>query len=97
MRPTVHDLAKAAGVSLATVDRVLNRRSGVRDETRRKVDEAVSAIGYVRDVAAATLPRVAITPSPSSFLTATIPSCRCCGPKFMRRFCAAWLSVRGSA
>jgi LacI family transcriptional regulator len=55
MRPTVHDLAKAAGVSLATVDRVLNRRSGVREETRRKVDEAIAAIGYVRDVAAANL------------------------------------------
>ncbi|MEN9896105.1 MAG: hypothetical protein RIR97_1957 [Pseudomonadota bacterium] len=55
MRPTVHDLAASAGVSLATVDRVLNRRAGVRDDTRRKVEEAISAIGYVRDVAAANL------------------------------------------
>lgn len=55
MRPTVHDLAASAGVSLATVDRVLNRRAGVREDTRRKVEEAISAIGYVRDVAAANL------------------------------------------
>ena len=41
MRPTTKDLAKAAGVSLATVDRVLNRRPGVRKET---VD-AVTAAG----------------------------------------------------
>ena len=33
MRPTTKDLAKAAGVSLATVDRVLNQRPGVRRET----------------------------------------------------------------
>jgi len=45
MRPTVHDLAASAGVSLATVDRVSNRRAGVREETRRKVEQAISAIG----------------------------------------------------
>ncbi|MBW8788499.1 MAG: LacI family DNA-binding transcriptional regulator, partial [Rhizobium leguminosarum] len=37
MRPTVHDIAAAAGVSLATVDRVLNQRPGVRHVTREKV------------------------------------------------------------
>ncbi|HBQ33359.1 MAG TPA: LacI family transcriptional regulator, partial [Ochrobactrum anthropi] len=26
MKPTVHDIARTAGVSLATVDRVLNER-----------------------------------------------------------------------
>ena len=36
-RATVHDLARAAGVSLATVDRVLNRRGGVRAATIEKV------------------------------------------------------------
>ena len=56
-RPTVNDLAKAAGVSLATVDRVLNARSGVRDQTIRRVNEAIEKIGYVRDVTAANLAR----------------------------------------
>lgn len=55
MRPTVHDIAAAAGVSLATVDRVLNQRPGVRNVTREKVESAIREIGYVRDVAAANL------------------------------------------
>ncbi|HSF91211.1 MAG TPA: LacI family DNA-binding transcriptional regulator [Paracoccaceae bacterium] len=45
-RPTIHDVAKAAGVSVATVDRVLNGRTKVREETARKVSEAANLIGY---------------------------------------------------
>ncbi|MEI2301593.1 LacI family DNA-binding transcriptional regulator [Ensifer sp. MJa1] len=55
MRPTVHDIAARAGVSLATVDRVLNNRPGVRKVTRDKVERAIETLGYVRDVAAANL------------------------------------------
>jgi LacI family transcriptional regulator len=55
MKPTVHDIARSAGVSLATVDRVLNGRPGVRRVTRQKVEGAIAALGYVRDVAAANL------------------------------------------
>lgn len=46
-----------AGVSLATVDRVLNERPGVRSVTIRKVQDAIEALGYVRDTAAANLAR----------------------------------------
>ncbi|MGO7428896.1 LacI family DNA-binding transcriptional regulator, partial [Rhizobium ruizarguesonis] len=49
MRPTVHDIAAAAGVSLATVDRVLNQRPGVRNVTREKVETAIRELGYARD------------------------------------------------
>ena len=45
-RPTITDLAKAAGVSVATVDRVLNGRHKVREETARRVYDAANAIGY---------------------------------------------------
>lgn len=45
-RPTIADLAREAGVSVATVDRVLNRRAKVRDETARKVYDAARQIGY---------------------------------------------------
>lgn len=45
-RPTIADLAEAAGVSVATVDRVLNGRLKVREETARKVSEAAERIGY---------------------------------------------------
>ncbi|MDI7860433.1 LacI family DNA-binding transcriptional regulator [Rhizobiaceae bacterium n13] len=62
MRPTVHDIAAAAGVSLATVDRVLNGRPNVRGVTRRKVEEAIRELGYVRDVAAANLAKGRIYP-----------------------------------
>jgi LacI family transcriptional regulator len=56
-KPTVHDIAKEAGVSLATVDRVLNARPGVREKTITKVQEAVARLGYVRDTYAANLAR----------------------------------------
>lgn len=45
-RPTISDVAKASGVSVATVDRVLNARSPVREETARRVYEAAQRIGY---------------------------------------------------
>jgi LacI family transcriptional regulator len=62
MRPTVHDIAAKAGVSLATVDRVLNDRPGVRGVTRAKVEAAIAALGYVRDVAAANLAKSRVYP-----------------------------------
>lgn len=55
MRPTVQDVARQAGVSLATVDRVLNQRPGVREKTIAKVEAAIAVLGYVRDVSAANL------------------------------------------
>lgn len=57
MRPTTKDLAKAAGVSLATVDRVLNGRSGVRQKTVEAVHEAIKRLGFERNQVAATLAR----------------------------------------
>jgi LacI family transcriptional regulator len=54
-RPTVHDIAREAGVSLATVDRVLNGRPRVRESSIKLVQAAVEKLGYVRDVSAANL------------------------------------------
>ena len=45
-RPTIEKLAQVAGVSVATVDRVLNRRAKVRTKTAKRVYEAAVAIGY---------------------------------------------------
>ena len=56
-KPTVHDIAKEAGVSLATVDRVLNARPGVREQTVERVQAAIKRLGYVRDTYAANLAR----------------------------------------
>ncbi|MEM5470163.1 LacI family DNA-binding transcriptional regulator [Hoeflea sp. AS60] len=75
MRPTVHDIAAEAGVSLATVDRVLNARPGVRQQTVDKVAAAVERLGYVRDVSAANLAKGRVYPlmfvipeGPNSFM-----------------------------
>jgi len=45
-RPTVTDLARQAGVSVATVDRVLNGRHAVRKDTAARVLRAAEALGY---------------------------------------------------
>ncbi len=55
--PTINDIARVAEVSLATVDRVLNARPGVRETTVSKVNKAIAELGYVRDAAAANLAR----------------------------------------
>jgi LacI family transcriptional regulator len=40
----VKDIAQQAGVSVATVDRVLNRRPNVREHMARRVDQAIEAL-----------------------------------------------------
>src|SRR4051812_28546724 len=45
-RPTIADLAQVSGVSIATVDRVLNRRLPVREDTAQRVVAAAESIGY---------------------------------------------------
>jgi LacI family transcriptional regulator len=56
-RASLHDVARAAGVSLATVDRVLHGRAGVRERTVERVNAAVQQLGYRPDPAAARLAR----------------------------------------
>ncbi|MEX0284344.1 MAG: LacI family DNA-binding transcriptional regulator [Paracoccaceae bacterium] len=56
-RVTAQDVADAAGVSLATVDRVLNNRKGVRESTVERVTRAMEQLNFERDHAAATLAR----------------------------------------
>lgn len=56
-KPTTKDIAKAAGVSLATVDRVINNRGGVRLSTIEMVTAAIEKLNYVRDISAANLAR----------------------------------------
>lgn len=45
-RPTIPDLAKAAGVSVSTVNRVLNDASSVRQPTQERVLRAAEEIGF---------------------------------------------------
>ncbi|MBG1232302.1 LacI family DNA-binding transcriptional regulator [Aestuariivirga litoralis] len=55
MRPTTRDIAKAAGVSLATVDRVLNGRPRVSRAAVDAVNKAIDKLGFVRNLSAANL------------------------------------------
>jgi len=56
-RASLQDVARAAGVSLATVDRVLHGRAGVRARTVERVNAVVEQLGYRPDPAAARLAR----------------------------------------
>jgi LacI family transcriptional regulator len=48
-RPLIADVARAAGLSTATVDRVLNRRRGVREMTVGRVLSAAVEVGYLSE------------------------------------------------
>ena len=49
---TIYDVANRVGVSLATVSRVVNGNSNVRDSTKRKVLDAIEELGYHPNVVA---------------------------------------------
>jgi LacI family transcriptional regulator len=53
--PTIYDVARAAGVSIASVSRVLNGHRNPRQETRDRVLRAVAELGFVPDGAARAL------------------------------------------
>lgn len=56
-KPTLQDVARAAGVSYATADRVLNARGLVAEKSQRRVLQAIEDLGYERDLHAANLSR----------------------------------------
>jgi LacI family transcriptional regulator len=53
--PTIYDVARAAGVSIASVSRVLNGRRNPRQDTRERVLAAVAELGFAPDGAARAL------------------------------------------
>ncbi len=56
-RPTMRDVARAAGVSPMTVSRVVNGEATVMPETAAKVERAIRRLGYQRNEAARRLRR----------------------------------------
>ena len=46
-RVTIRDVAERAGVSVATVSRVMNEKGDVSEQTREKVRAAATALGYL--------------------------------------------------
>jgi LacI family transcriptional regulator len=53
--PTIAQVAKQAGVGVATVSRVLNCSPAVREETRHRVLDAIAELGYAPNAAARAL------------------------------------------
>ena len=54
---TLYDVARLAGVSIATVSRVVHGQDLVRDSTRARVRDVIEQLGYVPDGAAQSLSR----------------------------------------
>jgi LacI family transcriptional regulator len=54
-RPTIHDVATAAGVSVATVSKAVNGRYGVSPETAQRVLDAVQELGYESSLVASSM------------------------------------------
>ena len=54
-RITIHDVSKAAGVSIKTVSRVLNSEPNVRSETRARVLKLVEELNYHPSLSARSL------------------------------------------
>lgn len=55
MAASIKDVAKEAGVSIATVSRVLNDVDVVNEETKKKVQEAIKKLGYRPNIVARSL------------------------------------------
>jgi len=53
--PTIHDVAKKAGVAPITVSRVINNSGYVSDKLRQKVNDAIDELGYMPNVLARSL------------------------------------------
>ncbi len=52
---TLQDVAKKAGVSIATVSYCINGKNNIKPETRLKVNEAIAALNYIPNFAARSL------------------------------------------
>ncbi|WP_046655442.1 LacI family DNA-binding transcriptional regulator [Clostridium tetani] len=53
--PTINDVAREAGVSISTVSRVLNNNYPVKEETRKRIEEAIEKLNYKPNMLARSL------------------------------------------
>ncbi|MBZ9558764.1 MULTISPECIES: LacI family DNA-binding transcriptional regulator [unclassified Modicisalibacter] len=68
-KPTLADVAREAGVSSITVSRVVNAPDSVRESTRKRVEDAIERVGYVRNMLAGSL-----ASADSRFIAVIVPS-----------------------
>ena len=85
MRATITDIARQAGVSTATVDRVLNERPGVRaPHPRAGARRGARTVGYLGERRAVSGPGATSSRSTSSSRAAPTPSWACSPPTWRR-------------
>ena len=70
---SLDDVARAAGVSAATVSRALSGRGNVSTSTRAKILKVASELDYVASSAASSLASVRVPPE--SLVTSTSTEC----------------------
>jgi LacI family transcriptional regulator len=70
-RVTLEDIARDSGLSVATIDRVINERPGVHKRTRSRVLEVASRLGYI-DATITELPEP-VGPQPMVSLDFVLP------------------------
>ncbi|NTV37171.1 MAG: LacI family transcriptional regulator, partial [Anaerolineaceae bacterium] len=49
---TIQDVAKAAGVSVSTISRVLNQKDDVAEDTQQHIMDVINQLGYTSNLAA---------------------------------------------
>lgn len=81
-QPTLEDVARSAGVSRATVSRVVNGTRNVDPEIQRAVQQAVAETGYVPNRAARTL---VTRRTDSVALVFSVPNHQAADDPFMRQ------------
>ena len=66
----IYDIAREAGVSIATVSRVLNHKDTVRADTRAKVEKVLKRCNYAPSAIAQGM----VSKSPVSYTHLTLPT-----------------------
>src|SRR5229473_3746072 len=86
--PTLREVARLSGVSKMTVSRVVNNSTGVKSETRARVESAIAQLGFVPNAVGRLL---AQKRSRAGFSTLRIPNLGSAGNKIDRSFAASEL------
>ncbi|PEN10143.1 LacI family transcriptional regulator, partial [Bacillus wiedmannii] len=55
MKPTIYDVAEKAGVSIATVSKVINQTGRISEKTINKVNQVMGELDYQPSIVAAAL------------------------------------------
>src|SRR5229473_2144662 len=86
--PTLREVARLSGVSKMTVSRVVNNSTGVKSETRARVESAIAQLGFVPNAVGRLL---AQKRSRAGFSTLRIPNVGSAGNKIDRSIVASEL------